>query len=65
MAVCCYCKKEVKEKDAFVTEGSYPSYGKLWQKSNFCYYTRPEAYGSLFHKACFIEYLKKKGELTE
>jgi hypothetical protein len=54
---CDYCGKKVAKGEEFVIVGKYPV---LW-KTIFSRGTAPEDFGKLYHKACFVESLKREG----
>jgi hypothetical protein len=63
MTDCEYCHKEVKKDDDFVLVGKFPSY---WKKSNTRLFKlwgpmSPEDFGTIYHKACFLEMMKNEG----
>ena len=57
---CKHCGKPVKEFDDFILVGKYPTRGQMWKWSEAGYYVRPENYGTIYHKKCFVSELNKK-----
>jgi hypothetical protein len=57
---CECCGKPVKAFDDFVLVGKYPARGQMWKWSEASYYVKPENYGKIYHKSCFMAALKKE-----
>jgi hypothetical protein len=57
---CEYCGKPVKEYEEFILVGTYPTRGQMWRWSEASYYVKPENYGKIYHKNCFITAMKKE-----
>jgi len=57
---CEYCGKPLKEFDAFILVGKYPTRGQMWKWSEADSYVKPENYGKIYHKACFSAMLNKE-----
>jgi hypothetical protein len=57
---CEYCGKPVKEFEDFILVGKYPTRGQMWKWAEANYYVKPENYGKIYHKNCFIEALNKE-----
>jgi hypothetical protein len=57
---CEYCGKPVKEFDDFILVGKYPTRGQMWKWSEANSYVKPENYGKIYHKNCFIAALNKE-----
>jgi len=56
---CEYCGKPVKEFEDFILVGKYPTRGQMWKWAEANYYVKPENYGKIYHKSCFIAALNK------
>ncbi len=52
---CCACKKRILEAEDFVLVGKYPSNGQIWANSNLKGHAPPEAYGTIYHKECYLK----------
>jgi hypothetical protein len=63
MANCELCSKEIKKDDDFIVVGKYPSGWKKWEENRFpsssMFGSSPEDFGSIYHKDCFIDAIKK------
>ena len=57
---CEYCGKPIKDHEDFVLVGKYPTRGQMWKWAEANYYVKPESYGKIYHKNCFIEALNKE-----
>lgn len=56
---CEYCGKPIKDHEEFVLVGQYPTRGQMWKWSEGSYYVKPENFGKVYHKDCFIASLNK------
>jgi hypothetical protein len=57
---CEYCGKPIKEFEDFILVGKYPTRGQMWKWSEADHYVKPENYGKIYHKNCFIAALNKE-----
>ena len=57
---CEYCGKPVKEYTDFILVGKYPTRGQMWKWSDGNSYIKPENYGKIYHKECFLAALKQE-----
>jgi hypothetical protein len=57
---CEYCGKPVKEFEDFILVGKYPTRGQMWKWSEASYYAKPENYGKIYHKNCFLAAVNKE-----
>ena len=51
---CEYCGKSLKPFENFILVGKYPTRGQMWKWSEAKYYVKPENYGKVYHKECFL-----------
>jgi hypothetical protein len=63
MTDCEYCHKEIKKDDDFILVGKYPSGWKKWEEgmTRYSYLRSPEDFGTIYHKSCFLEMVKREG----
>jgi hypothetical protein len=59
---CEYCKKPMKTDDDFIVSGKYPKHTKIFMLTQTHTTVRPETYGKLYHKECFLKTLEKAKE---
>jgi hypothetical protein len=57
---CESCGKPIEKDEDFILVGKYPKYTKIYMMSQAKITVRPEAYGKIYHKDCFMEILKKE-----
>ena len=57
---CEYCGKPIKDHEEFVLVGEYPTRGQMWKWSEASYYVKPENFGKVYHKDCYIASLNKE-----
>jgi hypothetical protein len=62
---CEYCHKEIRKDEDFILEGKYPSFWKKWKTKEFppdwfAIHPRPEDWGTIYHKSCFLEMIKNE-----
>jgi len=57
---CEYCGKPVKHFEDFILVGKYPTRGQMWNWSEAKNYAKPENYGKIYHKKCFIAALNEE-----
>ena len=57
---CEYCGKPVKHFEDFILVGKYPTRGQMWNWSDARDYVKPENYGKIYHKKCFLAALNKE-----
>lgn len=51
---CEVCGKPLRDFEEFVLVGKYPTRGQMWKWSEGDQYAKPENYGKIYHKACFL-----------
>ena len=54
-----------KIKKIFVLVGKYPSHGQIWANSTLKGRAPPEAYGTIYHKKCYVETLTKSFKIIK
>jgi len=68
MTDCEYCHSEIKKDDDFILVGKFPSAWQKWKDVRLNFHgdgqVSPEDFGTIYHKACFLELMKNEGVQT-